>query len=74
MKKQQINEQPLERELQIEGMRRYLQAKPEEASAIALEIFETYLSLNAQYLALNQKHLQLQQRVRTRIETPPFFK
>ncbi len=66
MKNKQTSELPLEREFLLEEMRRFLQVNPEEAAETALEIYEAYLNLSAQYL-------QVKQRVRTRIETPPFF-
>ncbi len=63
----------LEREFLMEEMSRYIKATPNEAIDAALEIYDAYLDMKAQYLALKAENLQLQERVRTPIETPPFF-
>jgi hypothetical protein len=74
MESQQTSELPIERVFQVERMRRFLNRSPEEATETALEIYEAYLNLNAQYLQLSAEHRELQQRIKTSIETPPFFR
>jgi hypothetical protein len=55
MESQQINRLPLEREFELEQMRRYLEVNPEQAQSIALEYYEDYLCLLAENIQMKQQ-------------------